>query len=164
MRRVRLLCAVFGLTAAAFASEAPPVGQPIPFSHRQHATVAHLKCGDCHKLAPSGEVLSIPKGKTCMACHSQIGADTPGIRDLKEYLADNGRVPWVRVYEIPGFVEFSHRTHLEAGAKCETCHGAVATRDSLRRETDMSMGGCMSCHRTTGASTSCHTCHSLEDE
>ncbi len=144
-------------------AETTPVGQPIPFSHRQHAETARMKCNDCHKLAPSGEVVSIPTGKTCMTCHLQIAKNSSSIKDLKSYVDENQPVPWIRVYEIPGFVDFSHKAHLDAGAKCETCHGPVASRDRLWRETDLSMGGCLSCHREKGANTSCSTCHDLEN-
>jgi hypothetical protein len=137
------------------------VGQPLPFSHKQHAAIAHLKCMDCHKVAPSGEVVSIPTGKSCMTCHRQLAQKSAAIADLKSYADENEAVPWIRVYELPSFVEFNHRAHLDGGAKCETCHGPVATRDHLWRETDLSMGGCVSCHRATRASTSCATCHDL---
>ncbi|MFL6350807.1 MAG: cytochrome c3 family protein [Bryobacteraceae bacterium] len=162
------MCRVLLVTAAlvAFAQNQPVttgVGQPVPFSHKQHAEAAHLKCSDCHKLAPSGEVVSIPTGKTCMSCHAQIAANSASIKDLKSYVDEKEPVPWVRVYELPSFVEFNHKTHLDAGAKCETCHGSVATRDHLWRETDLGMGACMNCHRAARASTNCRTCHNLED-
>ena len=134
------------------------VGQPIPFSHKQHATQA---CDGCHKLAPSGEVVSIPTGKECMTCHSEVAKNSPAIQDLKTYVDNKQPIPWVRVYELPSFVDFNHRTHLSAGAKCETCHGPVATRDRITVETDISMGGCMDCHRTAKATTSCSGCHHL---
>ncbi len=137
------------------------VGQPIPFSHKQHTAVAHMKCAGCHTLAPSGEVVSIPTGKTCMACHSQIARDSASIKDLKSYVDESQPVPWVRVYEVPGFVEFNHKVHLDAKAACNTCHGPVATRDRLWRETDLGMGGCVTCHRANRASTNCSTCHDL---
>jgi hypothetical protein len=158
--RAALMMLVFVLVSAG--QSATSVGQPIPFSHKKHAEAAHLKCADCHKLAPSGEVLSIPDGKGCMTCHGQVAKDSPAIKDLKEYVEEKQPVPWVRVYEIPSFVEFNHKTHLDAGAKCETCHGPVATRDFLWRETDLSMGGCFNCHRQTNANTTCATCHNLE--
>ncbi len=165
MVKLLLLCML--AAAAGMAAGAPtdvtPVGQPIPFSHKQHAETAHLKCADCHKLAESGEVLSIPTGKTCMTCHTQIAHSAASIRDLKAYVDENEPVPWIRVYEIPGFVEFNHKAHLDAGAKCETCHGEVANRDRLWRETDISMGGCFACHTQTHASTNCSTCHNLDN-
>lgn len=98
-----------------------------------------------------------------MTCHVQIAKDKPSIKDLKDYVDEKQPVPWVRVYEIPSFVNFSHKTHLDAGTKCGTCHGPVATRDRLWRETDLSMGGCVSCHRAKGANTNCSTCHNLEN-
>jgi len=133
------------------------VGQPIPFSHKQHSA----KCEDCHTLAPSGEVVSIPTGKECMTCHSEVAKNSPAIKDLKTYIDNKERVPWVRVYELPSFVDFNHKAHLSAGAKCETCHGPVATTERITLESDISMGGCMDCHRTTKATTSCSGCHHL---
>jgi hypothetical protein len=150
------------LSAACAPAQTTGVGQPIPFSHKQHAVKARLKCPDCHKLAPSGEVFSMPTGNTCLTCHNEIAKDSPAIKDLKEFVADKQPIPWVRVYEIPSFVEFNHKTHLDGGAKCETCHGPVSTRDHLWRETDLSMGGCFNCHRTTGGNTTCATCHNLD--
>ncbi len=158
---VAILLASARLSCAS--EETTLVGQPIPFSHKQHADTAHLKCNDCHKLAPSGEVVSIPTGKSCMTCHTQIAKGSPSIKDLKSYVDENQPVPWVRVYEIPSFVEFSHKSHLDAGTKCGTCHGPVATRDRLWRETDLSMGGCVNCHRAKNANTNCSTCHNLEN-
>jgi len=145
------------------AADTTPVGQPIPFSHKQHAETARLKCDDCHKLAQSGEGVSIPSGKSCMTCHARLAKDSPSMKDLKSYVDENQPVPWIRVYEIPSFVEFSHKSHLDAGTKCGTCHGPVTARDRLWRETDLSMDGCFSCHRQRGASTNCSTCHNLEN-
>lgn len=153
------------IALAAFAqnqSATSEVGQPIPFSHKQHAEAAHLKCGDCHTMVPSGEVVTIPTGEKCMACHQQIARNSASIRDLKSYVDEKQPVPWVRMYELPSFVEFNHKAHLNADAKCETCHGPVATRDRLSRETDLSMNGCVSCHRASRASTNCATCHDLD--
>lgn len=81
--------------------------------------------------------------------------------DLKTYLDNKQAIPWVRIYELPSFVDFNHKAHMSAGAKCENCHGPVATRDRITLEADISMGGCMDCHRTTKATTSCTGCHHL---
>jgi hypothetical protein len=158
-----LALALLVLPVCGHTAETTPVGQPIPFSHKQHAETAHLKCDDCHKLATSGEVVSVPRGKSCMTCHRQIAKDSPAIKDLGSYVDENQPVPWVRVYEIPGFVDFSHKVHSDAGAKCGACHGAVATRTYLWRETDLSMGACIGCHRANGANTNCSTCHNLDN-
>jgi Zn ribbon nucleic-acid-binding protein len=162
MRRLLVIAAIFTASSAS-QSTTTSVGQPIPFSHKQHAIQAGLKCAECHKLAPSGEVVSIPTGKSCMSCHVQIAKDRPAIKDLKSYVDENEPVPWIRVYELPSFVDFNHKVHLDAGANCATCHGPVATRDYLWRETELSMGACVACHRAKQASTNCSTCHELEN-
>ena len=68
-------------------------------------------------------------------------------------------IKWAPVYRIPSYVIFSHRSHLETGNTCAECHGPVAERDTLTKETDISMGGCMNCHRTKKASLHCTSCH-----
>lgn len=147
-----------GLLAAAQQHHIPE--QPIPFSHRKHAAVG-LKCAVCHTNPDPGDVEGIPAASKCMLCHASIAVDAPAIHKLKQYADAKQKIPWARVYQVPSFVEFRHRTHLGAGATCETCHGPVAQRDALWKETDMSMGGCIACHRKNKASTECTTCHEM---
>ncbi len=103
--------------------------------------------------------MKIAAPSTCMQCHSAIKTDSPAIQKLAAFAKDGRDVPWVRVYEIPSYVSFSHRTHLRAGNTCVDCHGQVAARDQLYREADISMGGCMNCHRLKKASLDCTFCH-----
>jgi hypothetical protein len=135
-----------------------PPKQPIPYSHKAHDALG-LTCNGCHPNRDPGESMGIPETSLCMGCHKTTAADKPAIKTLATYAAENRRVPWVRVYRIPGYVFFSHREHLKAGAKCETCHGPVAEREALFRESDISMGGCMDCHRRHEASNECTYCH-----
>ena len=135
--------------------------QPIPFSHRQHATAASLKCNDCHKTLESG-VETMPKTKACMACHQSVKADSSEIKNLRAYADANRPIPWMRVYEIPGFVNFDHKLHSDSGLSCQTCHGPVQERDRLWRETDIGMNGCVDCHRARKASVDCGVCHDLQ--
>ena len=144
------------LTGAVFAAE-PPV-QPIPYSHKQHLAMG-LKCANCHEMADPGEMMGIPAVSKCMTCHQTVKKDSPAIQKLAAYAGRQEPVPWVRIYQIPSYVFFSHKWHLAAGAKCETCHGKVSERDRMFRETDISMGGCQSCHRENKASLDCTTCH-----
>ncbi len=145
--------------AACALAQTPPPAQPIPFSHKQHAGTLKLACKMCHQAAGSGERMTYPATSTCMQCHSAIGADKPDIQKLAAFAKDQKPVPWVPVYRIPSYVDFSHKTHLAAGAECENCHGPVATRDALSREGDISMGGCMNCHRQRKVSIDCTFCH-----
>lgn len=141
------------------ASSPPPTPvQPIPFSHKQHIALK-LKCKMCHANPDPGESMGIAAASVCMSCHSTIKANSPAIQKLAGYAAQNRDIPWVRVYEIPAYVDFSHKTHLAAGATCETCHGKVEERDVLFRETNISMGACMDCHRQHKAPIDCTSCH-----
>lgn len=141
-----------------FAAAEAPV-QPIPYSHKQHLALG-LKCRDCHTMPDPGEVMGIPQAPKCMTCHRTVKPDSPAIQKLAAFDRDNRAIPWVRVYEIPSSVDFSHKEHLDAGAGCETCHGPVAERDRIARETDISMAGCLNCHRERKASLRCPYCHS----
>ena len=46
---------------------------------------------------------------------------------------------WFRVYELPSFVSFSHRVHVENGNTCTECHGEAAQEERIYKATDISM-------------------------
>jgi hypothetical protein len=139
----------------------PPPVQPIPYSHKQHLALG-LQCKNCHEMAEPGDYAGLPSTATCMNCHTTIKKDSPSIQKLAQFHKDGQPVPWVRVYHIPDYVDFSHKVHLtRAKATCETCHGPVRERDVLRKETDITMAGCMDCHRANNASIACDYCHAL---
>ncbi len=155
----RSLTALLLLAGAfAIAQEHHIPEQPIPFSHKQHMALG-LKCKDCHANPDPGEIEGIPAASKCMLCHVSIAKDKPAIEKLKAYADRKQAIPWVRVYQIPSYVDFSHRAHVDAGVKCEKCHGSVAARDALWKETDIGMGGCIACHRQNRVSTACTFCH-----
>jgi c(7)-type cytochrome triheme protein len=135
--------------------------QPIPFSHRVHMGAASLKCRDCHSGAQTAEKAGMPTGKTCMACHNSIGAGTPAIAKLRSLSAPGQDIPWVKVYDLPDFVVFSHQTHGAARVLCADCHGPVAQRDVLAKEMSTSMTACMNCHVQRHARVDCSACHAL---
>jgi len=135
-----------------------PVQQPLPFSHKKHTELG-LTCKTCHRNADPGESMGIAPASSCMGCHKTAAALSPAIQRLARYAEQKADPAWARVYLIPSYVFFSHRRHLEAGANCQTCHGSVAARDQLFRETDISMGGCMDCHIKQRARNDCNYCH-----
>jgi Cytochrome c7 and related cytochrome c/Class III cytochrome C family len=161
------LCAaaVIGLAAAQSTKQSPAdaPAQPLPFSHKVHAGTMKLACKMCHPNPDPGETMSIVAPPACMQCHSAIKADSPVIQRLAQYAKDGRQPPWVRVYQIPSWVDFSHRSHLAKGNTCQECHGQVAERDQLYRETDLSMGGCMECHKAKKASLDCGYCHEVKN-
>ncbi len=148
------------LFQAATTSAPPPAApvQPLPFSHKVHVGMK-LQCKMCHANPDPGESMGIAEASVCMQCHSSIKADSPSIQKLASFAAQNRNIPWVRVYRIPSYVDFSHKTHLASGATCETCHGHVEQRDALFRETNVSMGACLECHRQHKAPIDCTACH-----
>jgi len=164
---VAVLCGI--VAAQGIAQATPPAAesgdspeQPLPFSHKLHAGTMSLPCQSCHTPSPSGESLQIPQAAACMQCHQAIAVDQPAIQKLKSYAQTHTAIPWVRIYQLPSFVNFSHKTHLDRGVTCEQCHGAVITRDRLDKESDLSMKWCVDCHTVKQASTDCNACHTLE--
>ncbi len=167
---VALLCGLAGAQVATPAPAATPPdqptatapAQPIPFSHKQHVQTAKLGCNDCHKPSRSGAALLIPQAATCMQCHTAIAADKPAIQKLADSAKSGDPIPWVRVYQVPSFVQFSNKVHTAANNTCTECHGDVGNVDAVARVTDISMGGCLNCHKQKNAQTACNTCHELQ--
>lgn len=147
--------------APTIASPAPGPGQPISFSHKKHIGDAKMGCNDCHEPSRNGSTLAMPQPTKCMLCHAAIATDKPDIKRLADMAKNEENVQWVRIYRVPSFVTFSHKTHTTAGAQCQDCHGPVAEREVMTKEKDLSMGGCIACHTQKSAPTTCDTCHQL---
>ena len=135
--------------------------QPIAFNHKTHVQTAKMACNDCHEPRGNGTTLAMPQPAKCMRCHSSIATDKPDIQRLAEAAKNEDPIPWVRVYRVPSFVTFSHKTHTSAGSTCEECHGPVAERTAIALEKDTSMGTCIGCHQTKSAPATCDTCHAI---
>jgi hypothetical protein len=146
-------------TPAAAPTNAP--AQPIAFNHQLHMQTAKMTCNDCHEPRGNGSTLAMPQPPKCMTCHAGIATDKPDIKRLAEAAKNEDPIAWVRVYRVPSFVTFSHKTHISAGAKCEECHGPVAERTAIALEKDTSMGTCIACHQSKGAPATCDTCHAI---
>jgi len=142
---------------------APAPQQPIAFSHKVHTGTLKVACKGCHANPDPGETMTIADAASCMKCHSAIKTDSPEIQKLAGYAKSGTAIPWVRVYELPSFVKFSHKTHIDKGSACGECHGQVQTRDQLFREINLSMSGCVDCHNAKKASVDCTLCHELQN-
>ena len=95
-----------------------------------------------------------------MSCHSTVATKKPSIQKLASFAKSGQPIPWVRVYTVTAGVNWTHRKHLDAGVKCETCHGAVADMAAMSLATSVtSMGTCINCHKLHNAPTVCQTCH-----
>ena len=166
------------------AAAAKPSTQPIAFPHNTHVQTYKMDCQHCHTEARRSEYAGIPSVERCIGCHKITAADKPEIKKLAEYAGRKEPVPWVRVYKMPEFTYFPHKSHVRAGVTCQTCHGAVETMTTVGANTGprlvndllnvagfrtaappLSMGWCIECHReqnaTRGAKAplDCVTCH-----
>ena len=141
-------------------TDGPPAPfQPLPFSHRTHASKG-LGCKDCHAMPDPGEQAGFPSVSKCMACHMTIAKDREAIVKLAEFHKKQEAIPWKRIYRVPDYVVFSHKVHVGKGqVGCETCHGPVQERDVMRKEKPTSMAACIDCHKEEGVSVACDFCH-----
>jgi hypothetical protein len=146
-----LLCGLLVSTLALVA-----IDQPIPYSHKTHLKLG-LKCAECHTTPGKGEMATFPSESKCMTCHVAIKKDSPAIQKLAQFAKDKQPVPWIRIYRVPDFVWFSHKTH--AKAECADCHGDVAALDVMVKTKPTHMQSCMQCHDEHQAPNECNTCH-----
>lgn len=143
------------------ANPAPHPGpeQPIPYSHKTHLALG-LTCAGCHTNPAPGKLMTYPATATCMSCHHVIAKGKPAIKKLASNATSGQPVPWVRVYQVLPGVNWTHRKHLDAGIKCETCHGQVSEMHAMSEATSVTtMGVCLHCHTLHNAPTVCATCH-----
>jgi predicted CXXCH cytochrome family protein len=150
--------AIFSICLCAQTLPQSPPEQPSPFSHKLHAD-ARLECAVCHPNANPGKNMGIAGISVCVTCHRNVRPQSQDTQKLTTLAKGKHGIEWVRVYQIPSFVRFSHRLHMAAGNQCEECHGPVATRSELGVERDLTQIGCVACHRTKHASIECTFCH-----
>jgi hypothetical protein len=169
LRRLRAAAVLWTLALAALSmraapephqTPAPPAPvQPIPYSHKQHVAMG-LQCRGCHVNPDAGKLMTYPPTATCLTCHAAVAVDRPAIKKLAAFAAAGTPVPWVRVYQVPDYVFWRHGPHLGADVTCVECHGPVAERDVISRETDVTtMLGCRTCHDKRQVYTDCNDCH-----
>lgn len=151
--------AVLGALAAWREADVTAPAQPIAFPHTVHAGTLSLPCSFCHLNVERSSQATVPPLSVCMTCHETIAAGRPEVERLKAHVARGEPVTWRRVHELPSFVHFTHKRHVRAGVACATCHGDVAAMARITRVRPLTMGWCITCHRTRGAPTDCATCH-----
>jgi hypothetical protein len=165
---MRCAAAVFvivasGLAVAQSSTVAPKQtskdpAQPIAFNHKLHSARG-LECSSCHDNPDPGETMSMPTTDLCMACHQTVATEKTSIKRLRHFATGKQPIPWVRIYSLPGFVFWSHRTHLAAGQSCDACHGDIANMPVVHATNVTTMDGCVACHTKKDANTGCSGCH-----
>jgi len=154
---------LFGLATESGQTTAPaPQGdfvQPIEFSHKTHIEKGEIPCEFCHIYARRSINSGAPVMASCFGCHRVIaGSDEDpekaiknqnAIKKLLEFQTKAESIPWQKIHDVPDFVHFSHKRHIQAGFDCTECHGEIDQHDVLSIQTmitDLSMGWCMKCH------------------
>lgn len=146
--------------------------QPIAFSHAVHAGKLEIACLYCHHGAEKGPVAGVPSVNICMNCHRIVrnpdGSQTPSTELAKLEDVWNSRgtehprlLQWVRVHNLPDFVTFNHKAHVQNNVQCQECHGHIEQMTQVRQASDLSMGWCVNCHRHPGRPAPSHWKRSL---
>lgn len=129
--------------------------QPVKFSHKVHADINGTDCKYCHHTAEYGKSAGIPSVNICWNCHAIIREGThSGKFEINKIVAayeqTKKALRWIRIHNLPDHVFFSHAQHVGAGKiDCEECHGPVKEMDVVYQYSDLSMGWCLDCHRTS---------------
>ena len=176
--RTALLASVVIVVCLTFYSEMNWKGywgyaeQPIPFPHNKHVA-AGIQCQYCHRGASTeGYQAGVPSVTDCYQCHRGMVEDglnpgkpeslRPGVKTLiKDYVEQRRDVEWFKYYDMPEHVKFPHKAHINAGLECTECHGNVENfgYETFKMKQKPTMGWCVSCHRSKGASQDCTACH-----
>jgi hypothetical protein len=129
----------FALAAAAGWLGLPAVlyethSQPAQFSHVAHKDKASMGCADCHGFRDDGSFAGIPKLDSCSGCHAEPSGTTATEKAFVDNFVKPSREPqWFVYSRQPVNVRFPHAVHVNSGKmKCEECHGAHGTTQSLR--------------------------------
>ncbi len=124
--------------------------QPVPFSHEHHVGGLGIDCRYCHSGVDEGRFAGIPTTATCMSCHSQLWTNAQMLAPVRESLAQDEPLRWVRVHDLADYSYFDHRAHVTNGVGCESCHGRVDSMPLMRQAAPLTMQWCLDCHRDPG--------------
>jgi hypothetical protein len=121
--------------------------QPVQFSHKHHVDGLGIDCRYCHTTVEESAFAGIPATETCMSCHSQIWTNAPALEPVRSSYRTGESIPWVRVHDLPDFVQFNHSIHVAKGIGCVSCHGRVDQMPLTWQEHTLFMQWCLDCHR-----------------
>src|ERR1700746_3000193 len=121
--------------------------QPVPFSHQHHVSGLGLDCRYCHTSVEVSSFAGIPPTKTCMNCHSQIWTNAQLLEPVRASYRSGESLQWTRVNQLPDFVYFNHRIHINKGVVFNTCHGPVDLMPLMYQQESLQMEWCLGCHR-----------------
>ena len=138
--------------------------QPIPFSHKLHASDLGIDCLYCHNQAEKTPFAGVPSTETCMNCHEhQTNKDLLTLAPLmaswqsassssssSASSASGGGIPiaWKRIHKVPDYAYFDHSAHIKVGVGCVSCHGQVNEMQVVRQTKPLSMAWCLNAIET----------------
>ena len=145
--------------------------QPIFFRHDIHAGQDKIACMYCHATATVSSEPGIPSVQTCFGCHMMIGGSTPSheaeIEKVRTAWGEKNPPQWVRIHNLPDFVQFPHMRHVKAlgtdkalgSDACALCHGDVKAMPQVHQVAPLTMGWCVNCHVEKKVTRDCTVCH-----
>ena len=129
--------------------------QPIEYSHKLHAGKLGIECQYCHFNARRSIHAGVPTTETCMNCHKLVPTEgrseqaQADLAKLKEHYESGEPIPWVKVHDLPDFVHFTHKRHVQGGVECQECHGEIQDDMTVAvRVGELTMGWCLNCHES----------------
>ena len=134
--------------------------QPIAFSHKLHVNNNGIPCQYCHLYARRSFSSGVPPVSTCVGCHGSkeiklIKPESVEVDKMRDYWHRGEPIPWVKIHDIPDFVRFPHKAHInadssrfidDAGAGCDM---EKAPRTLECKLAQFRIGGderCLACH------------------
>lgn len=136
-------------------AEIPGGDQPIKFSHKIHAGDIQIPCQYCHIYARRSQVSGVPPVQICMGCHKLVATNLSEVKKLTKFWNDKQPIPWVKIHDVPDFVRFIHKKHINAknevyptGVTCQECHGPIEKMHVVKKFNPKfgEMGWCLKCH------------------
>ncbi len=121
--------------------------QPVPFSHRHHVQGAGIDCRYCHSTVETAAFAGLPSTHVCMTCHSQLWAQSPVLKPVRESYEEKIPLQWSRVQRLADFVYFDHSIHIQKGVGCSSCHGRMDQMALAYPIRGFQMKDCLECHR-----------------
>lgn len=121
--------------------------QPVQFSHKHHVGDDGIDCRYCHTSVETSSSAGMPPTQTCMNCHSQIWADSPYLKPVRDSWQNKTPIEWTRVHDLPDYVYFNHSIHVAKGVGCSSCHGQIDNMPAVYQAASLQMEWCLACHR-----------------
>jgi hypothetical protein len=142
-------------TQQAYAEE-----QPIAFSHKLHTVQNGIPCQYCHLYARRSFSSGVPPVSTCIGCHGPqeqklVKPESVEVNKMRDYWASGKPIPWVKIHDIPDFVRFPHKEHINADSnRLVNDAGAGCDIENAPRNLE-----CILAQFRTGGDERCLACH-----